>query len=176
MQKNKEEHHGNHTDSSQEERAHQFRLFAKTGQGSDDRHRRHAGGGSDDQSGQAGADERWRYCRRHDHRHYDGEHRLGRHQQPAHPVRGRHRRQLGKRTRRRCLCGCAGLCAHQRHHRQHLRRHQCYAGGSQCRDPHPVWAGDRRQRLFYLHPGRTGPEYGRIRGHHRRFCGRRSLQ
>lgn len=46
MQKNKEEHHGNHTDSSQEEGAHQFRLFAKTGQSSDDRHRRHAIGGS----------------------------------------------------------------------------------------------------------------------------------
>lgn len=28
----------------------------------------------------------------------DGEHRLGRHQQPAYPVRRRHRRQLGKKN------------------------------------------------------------------------------
>ena len=37
-------------------------------------------------------------------------------------------------------------------------------------------AGDRRQRLLYLRAGCSGAEHGRIRGHHRRFCGRRSLQ
>ena len=50
------------------------------------------------------------------------------------------------------------------------------AGRPQCCDPHPVRAGDRRQRLLYLRAGCSGPEHGRVRGHHRRFCGRCGLQ
>ena len=39
-----------------------------------------------------------------------------------------------------------------------------------------IRAGDRRQRLLHLCAGCSGAEYGRLRGHHRRFCGRRGLQ
>ena len=46
----------------------------------------------------------------------------------------------------------------------------------QRRDPHPVRAGDRRQRLLYLRAGCSGAEHGRVRGHHRRFCGRCGVQ
>ena len=34
----------------------------------------------------------------------------------------------------------------------------------------------RRQRLLHLCAGCPGPEHGRVRGHHCRFCGRRGLQ
>ena len=49
--------------------------------------------------------------------------------------------------------------------------YQCHAGRFQCCDPYAVRTGDCCQWLLHFRTRCPGSEYGRIRGHHRRFCG-----
>ena len=95
----------------------------------------------------------------------------------AHPLRRGHRRQLGKRTRRRCLLRlCWPL------------RSSMSSPATSSASPAPCWKTPTPlthtlfgqeiavNGYFTSVLGASGAEHGRVRGHHRRFCGRRGVQ